>query len=103
MSKLQSEIKELKQGIDKMRTEFADDYDRTAKELTAKLGSPSMTELQRLSEEEIRDGLGYVEVKASVPDQESLPIAVTLVDVTVKGMMPWQAKKLVRFLKESGL
>jgi cysteine sulfinate desulfinase/cysteine desulfurase-like protein len=56
-------------------------------------------EKQKELEEKIRDGLNSIEVKAQVSGTEkySLP---DMVDITVRGMFPSQARRLVKFIKE---
>jgi hypothetical protein len=62
------------------------------------------TDVERMTqkkafEEEIRDGVNFIEVEAFVSgtDKYALP---DMVDIKVKGMFPSQARKLVKFLKE---
>lgn len=50
-------------------------------------------------EEEIRDGVNYIEVKAFVSG-DSLHGIPNMIDIKVKGMFPSQARRLVKFLKE---
>jgi hypothetical protein len=63
----------------------------------------SKKEYKKNLEAEIQDGASGVEVEAHVPYIDSIPAGVTLVNLKIKGMLPWQAKKVVRFLKDNDL
>jgi hypothetical protein len=63
----------------------------------------SKKEYKRNLEAEIQDGASCVEVEAHVPFIDSIPASVTLVNLTIKGLLPGQAKKVVGFLKDNCL
>jgi hypothetical protein len=63
----------------------------------------SKKEYKRNLEAEIQDGASGVEVEVHVPDIDSIPAGVTLVNLNIKGIFPYQAKEVVRFLKDKGI
>jgi hypothetical protein len=60
-------------------------------------------EYKKNLEAEIQDGASGVEVEVHVPDIDSIPAGVTLVNLHIKGIFPYQAKEVVRFLKDKGI
>ncbi|MDG6918526.1 MAG: hypothetical protein JRN62_03715 [Nitrososphaerota archaeon] len=54
-------------------------------------------------EEEVRDGVGCLKVTAYVPTVDSIPVSVVSLTLTISGKLPWEAKKIVRLLKDNGL
>ncbi|MDG6933249.1 MAG: hypothetical protein JRN68_00980 [Nitrososphaerota archaeon] len=62
-----------------------------------------MQEYKKQLEDEIRDGVECVKVNAHVPLIDTIPASVTLLTLTISGKFPWEAKKIVRLLKDNGL